>query len=257
MFNKAIAFSSRNIKELLRDMISYIFCLGLPIIMLIVMTLINLSIPDIEGAPKVFNIEKLTPAMSIFAMTFIMLFVCIRVSSDRSGAFLTRLYASPMKSSDFILGYTLPFALTAIIQAIITYLCGEIISMITDGESLNILNMIISIPLLLPAMILFIGIGMIFGTLFNAKAAPGICSAVITAVAILGGIWMDIDTMGDSWKTVCSCLPFYHCVNYARSALAGDFQEMLLPLLICTAFSIVIFVLAIIIFSSKMKSDKK
>ncbi len=58
---KSITFAVRNMKELLRDFISYIFCLGLPIIMLVVMTLINQSIPQMEGAPKVFNIEKLTP----------------------------------------------------------------------------------------------------------------------------------------------------------------------------------------------------
>ena len=254
---KSITFAVRNMKELLRDFISYIFCLGLPIIMLVVMTLINQSIPQMEGAPKVFNIEKLTPAMAVFAMTFLMLFVCIRVSSDRASAFLTRLYASPMKSSDFIIGYVLPFALTGIIQALITYLCGEVISLIVDGQSLNIGYMLLSIPLLIPAIVLFIGIGIIFGTFFNAKAAPGLCSAVITGAAILGGIWMDIDTMGDGWKTVCSCLPFYHSVQYARYAFVGNFSDMLTPMLICTAFTLVIFTASIIAFAFKMKSDKK
>ncbi len=254
---KALAFASRNMKELLRDMISYIFCLGLPIVMLIVMTLINRSIPQMEGAPQVFNIEKLTPAIAIFAMTFLMLFVCIRVSSDRSSAFLTRLYASPMKSSDFIVGYIVPFAVTGVFQTVITYFCGEMIALIVNGESLPVGYMLLSIPLLIPSIVLFIGIGIIFGTFFNAKAAPGLCSAVITAVAILGGIWMDIDTMGDGWKTVCSCLPFYHSVQYARYAMVGNFDDMLTPLLICTAFAVVIFTVSVMAFSFKMKSDKK
>ncbi len=254
---RAMAFSARNMKELLRDIISYIFCLGLPIIMLVVMTLINLSIPQMEGAPKVFNIEQLTPAMCVFAMTFLMLFVCIRVSSDRSSAFLTRLYASPMTSSDFIIGYVLPFALTGVFQTIITYACGEVIALIVNGESLNIGYMLLSVPLLIPSIVLFIGIGIIFGTFFNAKAAPGLCSAVITGAAILGGIWMDIDTMGDTWVTVCSCLPFYHSVQYARYAFVGNFSDMLVPLLICTAFAVVIFAASVIAFAFKMKSDKK
>lgn len=253
---KLLAFSSRNIKELLRDPISYVFCLGLPIVMLITMTLINNSIPDVEGVPTIFKIESLTPAITIFALTFIMLFSCIRVSSDRSSAFLTRLYASPMKSSDYIIGYTLPFGLIALFQIVITYIAGEIIALI-QGESFNILNTLISVPLLIPSAVLFIGIGIIFGTLFNAKAAPGICSAVITAVAILGGIWLDIDSLGDSWKNICSCLPFYHCVQYARKALSGDFNGLWGNFLICTAFALVIFIIAVLVFSSKMKSDKK
>ena len=254
---RAIAFAQRNIKELFRDIVSYIFCIGLPVVMLIVMTIVNLSIPQTEGAPKVFRIDQLTPAMAVFAMTFLMLFVCIRVSSDRSSAFLTRLYASPMKGSDFILGYILPFALTGIIQAVITYLSGEIISLIVNGYSMNIGYMLLSIPLSIPSIMLFIGIGIIFGSLFNAKAAPGICSAVITGAAILGGIYMDIEAMGGSWKTVCQCFPFYHCVKAARLAIVGNFEDMLSPLLICSAFALVIFVISIIVFSLKMKSDKK
>ncbi len=37
-------FAKRNIKEVLRDPLSYIFCLGFPIIMLIIMTFVNNSI---------------------------------------------------------------------------------------------------------------------------------------------------------------------------------------------------------------------
>lgn len=253
---RAMAFTSRNIKELLRDPISYVFCLGLPIVMLIVMTLINDSIPVVPGTPKIFNIEKLTPAMTVFALTFIMLFACIRVSGDKSSAFLTRLYASPMKSRDYIIGYTLPFGIIALFQIIITYTSGEIIALI-NGESFNIINALLSVPLLIPSVILFIGTGIIFGTILNANAAPGVCSAVITAAAILGGIWMDIDAMGGAWKTVCGCLPFYHSVKYARFALEGNFTGMAQPFLICSAFTSVIFVIAVLVFSIKIKTDKR
>lgn len=43
--NKITAFASRNIKEILRNPLSYIFCIGFPIVMLIVMTIVNSSIP--------------------------------------------------------------------------------------------------------------------------------------------------------------------------------------------------------------------
>ena len=191
-----------------------------------------------------------------FGLTFIMLFSCIRVSSDRSGAFLTRLYASPMKSVDYIVGYTLPFGIISLAQIAITYIAGEIISFIVKGEGFHVGYMLLSLPLFIPAIILFVGIGIFFGTLLNDKAAPGVCSAAITAAAILGGIWMDIDQMGGAWVTVCSCLPFYHCVKYARCALVGDFGGMWLPLLISTAFALVIFVCAVALFSHKTKSDR-
>ena len=181
---RALVFTSRNIKELLRNPLSYLFCLGMPLVMLIVMTLINASIPKPEipadaklfnislteaaETTKVFNIEMLTPAIAIFGLTFIMLFSCIAVSSDRTSDFLTRLYASPMKSTDFIIGYTLPFAIIAAVQIVITFIAGEIISLIVKGESFNIGYMLLSLPLFIPAVILFIGIGIFFGTLLRA-----------------------------------------------------------------------------------------
>ncbi|MBQ8134848.1 MAG: helix-turn-helix domain-containing protein [Clostridia bacterium] len=176
---------------------------------------------------------------------------------DIAAAFLIRLYASPMKGRDYMIGYTLPFAMIAFAQVIITYISGEIIALI-KGEVFSVEHILLSIPLYIPSIVLFIGIGMIFGTLFNAKAATGVCSAVITAAAILGGIWMDIDAMGGAWKTVCSCLPFYHSVRYARMTLSGDYSnDMWFSFLICTVFAAVLFIIAIITFSLKMKSDKR
>ena len=267
---RALVFTSRNIKELLRNPLSYLFCLGLPLVMLVIMTLINASIPkpDIPAGAEafadtsamqtttVFNIDKLTPGIAVFGLTFIMLFCCISVASDRTSAFLTRLYASPMKSTDFIIGYTLPFAIVACGQIAITYIAGEIISLIVNGESFNIGYMLLSLPLSIPSIILCIGIGIFFGTLLNDKAAPGVCSTFITAAAILGGIWMDIDSMGGAWVTVCSCLPFYHSVKYARCILAGDFGGMVLPMLITAAFALVIFAASALLFAHKSKADK-
>ena len=66
-------FAKRNIKEVLRDPLSYIFCLGFPIIMLIIMTFVNNSIPK-EANMKIFNIEYLAPGIAVFGLTFIMLF---------------------------------------------------------------------------------------------------------------------------------------------------------------------------------------
>ncbi len=267
---RAMTFASRNIKEILRDPLSYIFCLGLPIVMLIVMTIVDSSIPASpvipEGVPipegtamtpTVFQIHKLTPAITIFGLTFLMLFSCLRVSSDRSGAFLTRLYASPMKGTDYVLGYIIPFGIIALAQIVITYIAGDIIALATGKDAFNILYMLLSVILFIPSVLMFLGFGILFGVLFNDKAAPGICSAIITAVALLGGIWMDVDQMGGIWLSICNKLPFYYSVKAARMALSGDFGNMLIPLLICSLSGLVIFALSVFVFVKKMQSDKK
>ena len=88
--NRILAFSSRNIKELLRDPLSYIFCLGFPIVMLIIMTLVDQSIPP-ESGMTVFHINNLCGGIAMFGQTFVMLFTAITVAKDRSGSFLVRM----------------------------------------------------------------------------------------------------------------------------------------------------------------------
>lgn len=97
--HKITAFAERNAKEILRDALSYIFCLGFPLVMLIIMTLVDKSIPK-EAGLTVFRIENLAGGIAVFGQTFIMLFTAITVAKDRSGAFLVRMYATPMKSMD-------------------------------------------------------------------------------------------------------------------------------------------------------------
>ena len=227
------AFAKRNIKELLRDPLSYLFCLGFPVVMLILMTIINKSIPPQAGM-TVFRIDNLCAGITVFGLTFLMLFAALLTSKDRTSSFLMRLYASPMKAVDFIAGYYIPLMILAVIQSVITFGVSFVIAAI-EGVTLNIGNILIAILTLIPSMILFIGFGLLFGGLFSQNAAPGLCSAVISGASILGGIWMDVDAIGGAIETVCKLLPFYHSVNAARCAVDGNAADGAASLLVVCA----------------------
>ena len=67
----------------------------------------------------------------------------------------------------------------------------------------------------LPILITNIFLGILFGTIFNDKSAPGICSVFISLAGILGGCWMPIETMG-AFESFCRFLPFYPSVYIGR-----------------------------------------
>ena len=48
----------------------------------------------------------------------------------------------------------------------------------------------------LPILIINIFLGILFGTVFNDKSAPAVCSILISLAGILGGCWMPIEAMG-------------------------------------------------------------
>ena len=253
--SRIIAFTTRNIKEMLRDPLSYIFCLGFPIVMLLVMTLVNSSIPP-EANMTVFRIDNLCGGIAMFGLTFVMLFTALSVSKDRTCAFLVRMYATPMTSSDFSLGYLLPMLIISVVQMFITFTASFVISLMT-GVSLSIPGILLSIVTLIPAAVFFAGIGLLFGTLFSDKAAPGLCSVVISLGSFLGCVFFDADSTGGIMLTVCKCLPFYYCTKAARSAAVLDLsaENLLIPLLIVCVSAAVITALAIVVFNSRMKAD--
>ncbi|MDO5521127.1 MAG: ABC transporter permease [bacterium] len=248
-------FSKRVIKELVREPLSYIFCVGFPLVMLVVMTLINQSIPK-EANMDIFKIQYLCPGIAVFGLTFVMLFVCLQVSKDRSSAFLLRLYASPMKSFDFIAGYTFPVMLLAVAQIILCFGASFVIGCVS-GYTFHILNMLIALLSLLPTALLFIGFGMLFGTLLGEKTSPPLCSIVISVASILGGVWMDVDAMGGGLLQVAKVLPFYYSVKVTRYAMFGEYSDMIRPLLVLLLYMAVIYILALFVFRKKMQSDIK
>ena len=253
--NRTIAFSKRCFKEMIRDPLSYIFCLGFPLVMLIIMTVVNSSIPADGKGPSVFRIEMLTPAVAVFGQMFVMLFTSLTVSTDRSGAFLMRLYATPMTGRDFSLGYILPMLVIALIQSVITLIAGFIISLIV-GSTLNIGGVFLCLIVLLPSALMYTAIGFIFGTLFNEKTAPPLSSIIISLGSFLGGVFFDAEQTGGIMLTLCKCLPFFYCTKSARAALALDIsgENLFLPLLIVTAAAALLTALSAMIFSRKMKA---
>ena len=95
--SRIITLTKRDFKEILRDPLSLIFTLGMPLFMEILFYLIFHKL-----TPQ-FEMKYLAPGIVVFAQSFIALFVGLLIAIDRSTSFLTRLYVSNAKSHEFIL----------------------------------------------------------------------------------------------------------------------------------------------------------
>lgn len=252
MKNRIFAFAHRCFLELVRDPLSYLFALGFPLVMLIVMTILNESIPA-EAGMTVFRIDNLAPAVYVFGLSFLMLFTALLVSKDRSQAFLVRLYISPMRRMDFLLGYTLPVLALAVIQGMLTMAVAFGIGGIT-GTPLtpHPVGAVVSVVASLPSVVLFVGFGLLVGSLFNDKSAPPLSSVVISVSSFLGGMWMDVDNMSGAIVDICNALPFLHAVKIGRMALAMEFDGIAGHLVYVGIWSVVVYALAVAAFRRKL-----
>lgn len=88
---KTMAFASRNAKEILRDKTTLGFGIGFPVILLLLLSLIGANAPV-----DLFDVDKLTPGIAVFGMSFISLFSGMIIAKDRSSSFMMRLFASPI-----------------------------------------------------------------------------------------------------------------------------------------------------------------
>lgn len=247
------AFAARNFKELVRDPLSYIFCIGLPIVMLVIMTILGRSIPS-QAELEIFSLQNQCAGMIVFAFSFVMLFTALLISKDRAGSLLIRLFASPMRSYEFIIGYAIPLALIAVAQILACFGASIILSP-AIGESLNIQYIPLCFLVSIPSVILFIGLGIIFGFLFSEKSAPGLSSIIISAAPILGGVWMDLDMIGGQLLAVAKCFPFYYAVSSCRKIMEGNFNDVPQSIMILSIWAVSIFAASIFVFRIKAKEN--
>ena len=248
---RSIIFAKRNVKEIVRDPISYIFLLAFPIIMLFVMSIINSSIPA-EAQVPAFKIENLSVGICVFSFTFDMLFAALHISADRDTAFLTRLYSTPMNTADFLLGYSLPLLITAILQCIIVFALSSL-PFISADITISLTSILLTILSLIPSAIFYIGLGTVFGSLFNNKSAPPIASIIITLSGMFGGIWMDIEMLGSTLTSICKSLPFYRTVEVGRATLNGRYGDIPTSMVFVVISAIITVTVSVIAFNKKSK----
>ena len=242
---RMITFAKRNFKEIVRDPLNLAFLFGFPVVLLILLSVIQANIPV-----SMFELDHLTPGVMVFGLTFMTLFSATLISKDRQSSFMHRLYTTPMTSIDFILGYTLPLIPIAFAEGIVCYVFAFIL-----GLEFSV-NILLSILFVIPIALLYIGIGLLCGSVLNDKQVGGICGALLTNVsAWLSGIWFDLDLVGGAFKTVAYMLPFVHAVEMERAIVAGNFNDVWSHLLWVLGYAIVLIAAAIFLFLKQMKKQ--
>ena len=138
---RMLPFAKRCAKEILRDPINLGFGLGFPLVLLVLLSALQANVPV-----NLFEINSLTPGITVFGLSFMTLFSATLIARDRESALLQRLYTTPLTGLDFILGYMLPLLPIALGQTLICYLfamalgltsCNVTRTITTESKSLT------------------------------------------------------------------------------------------------------------------------
>ena len=242
---RTLTFANRNAKEILRDPLNLAFGLGFPLVLILLLSAIQANVPA-----QLFEIQRLTPGITVFGLSFMTLFSATVISKDRCSCLLQRLYTTPLTPVDFILGYTLPIIPLAVAQSIICYIVSIFLGL---EVTVTILYAVIFI---IPISVLYIALGLLFGSILNDKQVGGICGALLTNLsAWLSGTWFDLALVGGVFRKLAYALPFVHAVETERAILAGDFAGIFPHIWWVLGYAGVSLTAAVLLFLRQMKKQ--
>ncbi len=242
---RMLTFANRTFKEIIRDPLTVAFGLGFPLVVLLLLTAIQANVPV-----ALFELDKLTPGICVFGLSFVSLFSAMLISKDRETSLQRRLFTTPLTAADFLLGYSLPMLPISVLQSVICYVAALILGL---KPTVGILWTLL---FLLPAALLYIAIGLLCGSLLTDKQVGGICGALLTNLtAWLSGVWFDVSLMGKVFKKIADALPFIHAVELERAALAGDISAAVHELPIVLGYAVILSAVGIAVFTKKMKEN--
>ena len=240
---KFLPFAGRNTKELLRDPLSLAFGLGFPLALLLLLSAIQANVPV-----PMFELAHLTPGITVFGLSFITLFSATIIAKDRRSALLQRLYTTPLRPADFILGYALPLLPMAIVQCAVCYLAAAAL-----GLKVTV-SIVWAVVFIVPVSLLYIALGLLCGSVLTDKQVGGVCGALLTNLsAWLSGIWFDLDLVGGVFKKVAYALPFVHAVELERAVLGGNLADGLPHLWWVLGYAALLLAGAVWLFLRQMK----
>ena len=242
---KLLTFAKRCCMEILRDWLNLAFGLGFPLVLLVLLSAIQANIPV-----ALFEIETLTPGITVFALSFLTLFSATLVARDRETAFLQRLYTTPMTAADFIAGYLLPMLPMALGQSAVCYFFAVPLGLQMRA---TVLWAVLGI---LPIALFHISLGLLCGSVLGVKQVGGLCGALLTNLsAWLSGVWFDLELVGGVFERIARALPFYHAVRLEQALFRGDLAAAWPHALPVVLYSILAFAAAVCCFLGQMKKQ--
>ncbi len=242
---RMLTFASRNAKEILRDPLTVAFGLGFPLVLILLLSAIQANVPV-----PLFAIEHLTPGITVFGLSFMTLFSATLIAKDRGSSLLQRLYTTPLTPLDFILGYALPILPFAVAQSIVCYTVALFLGL--DST----VTILFAVLFIIPISVLYIALGLLFGSILSDKQVGGICGALLTNLsAWLSGIWFDLELVGGVFQKVAYALPFLHAVEMERAILAGNFADIFPHLWWVLGYALATLAIAVLLFLRQMKKQ--
>lgn len=232
--------AKRNFKEMFLDYLSLGLAIAFPPLLMLVFT----PISRVEDS---FTPTNLLPGITLFGFVMLQFSSSMILSRDRESALLARLFTAPLKASDFISAYSLPYLPIALIQMVLVFAMAAALGLEVVG------NLGLVILILFIMSIGYIGLGMVAGSLLSYKQVPAFYAAVLL-LTIFSGAWFDLAVFGSVFKGIMDIFPFAHALSASKAVLTrgAGFGDIAGDLVWVMIYTVVFFAAGVLLFRRRM-----
>jgi ABC-2 type transport system permease protein len=210
---------------------------------------VNVELKGTESKIKNPAVNFYFPGIAVYGLMILIATAAEIIAGDREKGFLSRMFTTPARPSDFILGYSLPFIPVLIVSTLIYLGVGMGLGLTIVG------NLGYAFLIFFLIGLCAIGIGMIVGSLIKSESQAGISWLFIVPVAMMSGAWFAVDRMPSALKSIAGVLPFIHAIDASRAVVNGSsFSAIVLDLYWLIGWAVVLFAVGIASFRRTMVS---
>jgi len=210
---------------------------------------LNVALKGTESEIKNPAVNFYFPGIAVYGLMILISTAAGIIAGDREKGFLARMFTTPARPQDFILGYSLPFIPVLIVSTLIYLGVGMALGLTIVGNLGHAFLIFFLIGLCA------IGIGMIVGSLVKSESQAGISWLFIVPMAMISGAWFTVDRMPSALRSVAGALPFIHGIDASRAVLNGSsFSAIILDIYWLAGWAVVLFAAGIVLFRRTMVS---
>jgi len=210
---------------------------------------LNVELKGTESEIKNPAVNFYFPGIAVYGLMILISTAAEIIAGDREKGFLSRLFTTPARPQDFILGYSLPFIPVLIFSTLIYLGVGMALGLTIVGNLGHAFLIFFLIGLCA------IGIGMIVGSLVKSESQAGVSWLFIVPMAMISGAWFTVDRMPSALRSIAEALPFIHGIDASRAVLNGSsFSAIVLDIYWLVGWAVVLFAAGIALFRRTMVS---
>ncbi|MGT2749705.1 ABC transporter permease [Streptococcus orisasini] len=235
---KAILYQEYLINK--RSLSNLIMGIGMPLAFFLLFTSIWASDDSMSKEQAAYWVRQYMIQMTAFSsLSFAFFSLPFAFQEDRNGNRLRSIEHSPIPIWQYYISKILTILVHFVLAIVTVFVAGHFIK----NVDMSAKDWLISAGLLFAGAVCFMPFGALFAHIKSSQTLSLIANIFYMGLAVLGGLWMPVQTFPDFMQKLAKFMPTYHLNNLFISYFKDDFS--LKSLLILVGYAIIVLMIAL------------